>query len=115
VSAPSRWKYRTELVTVDDNSVTVRGLTAGERMQFAETSKKMRDAKTAGGLELGAALSVPKMVARFGIVADPPLTDDDIAGMPGDLLDAVVTKILELSGVKSDEKDEKKETGAELH
>lgn len=108
----SRWKYRTEAVTVDENTVTVRGLTAGERMQFAETSKKIKDAKAAGTTEPATNMSVPRMVAKFGIVADPLLTDQDLTDMPGDLLDAAVTKILELSGVKGDEKDEKKEPPA---
>lgn len=106
----SRWKYRTEKVTIDENTVTVRGLTAGERLAFAEVSKKMRDAKAAGTTDPAANQSVPRMVAKFGIVAEPPLTDEDLTDMPGNLLDAVVTKILELSGVKGDEKDEKKET-----
>lgn len=100
----SRWKYRTESVTVDENTVTVRGLTAGERTQFAETSKKVKEAKAAGTTDPAAAMSVPRMVAKFGIVANPPLTDDDLTTMPGDLLDAAVTKILELSGVKSEKK-----------
>jgi hypothetical protein len=100
----SRWKYRTETVTVDENSVTVRGLTAGERTQFAETSKRVKDAKAAGNVDPGAAMNVPRMVAKFGIVANPPLTDDDLTSMPGDLLDAAVTKILELSGVKAEKK-----------
>lgn len=108
----SRWKYRTATVTVDENTVTVRGLTAGERQQFAETSKRLKDAKAAGTADPSAAMNVPRMVAKFGIVAEPPLTDDDLTAMPGDLLDATVTKILELSGVKADEKDEKKEAPA---
>jgi hypothetical protein len=108
----SRWKYRTEDVTVDENTLTVRGLTAGERMQFAEISKKVKAAAAAGTVDPAANMSVPRMVAKFGIVANPPLTDEDLTDMPGDLLDAAVTKILELSGVKGDEKDEKKDQPA---
>lgn len=103
----SRWKYRTATVTVDENTVTVRGLTAGERKEFAEASKKSREAKEAG--TPGASpLDVPRLVARCGVI-DPKLTDEDIESMPGDLLDAVVLKVLELSGVKTDEAGEKKD------
>jgi len=100
----SRWKYRTETVTVDENTVIVRGLTAGERTHFMETSKKIKEAKAAGTTDTAAAMSVPRMVAKFGIVTDPTLSDEDLTTMPGDLLDAAVTKILELSGVKSEKK-----------
>lgn len=111
----SRWKYKVASVTVDENTVSVRGLTAGERMEFAEQSRKAREERAAASESptvvvraLPSALAVPRLVAKLGVV-DPPLTDEDVETMPGDLLDAVVTKILELSGVKSDEKDEKKD------
>lgn len=109
----SRWKYRTEKVTVDENTVTVRGLTAGERQRFAEVSKSRKAARDANQ-DPGDPLAVPKLVAKFGVI-DPALSDEELEAMPGDLLDAAVNKILELSGVKGDEKDEKKETPAAVH
>lgn len=102
----ARWKYRTEKVTVDENTVTVRGLTAGERIKFAEFQKERKEK----GLP---ATDITRRVAQFGVI-DPQLEAADLETMPGDLLDAVVQKIMELSGVKSDdEKDEKKD--APLH
>ena len=101
----ARWKYRTEKVTVDENTVTVRGLTAGERVKFAEFQKERKEK----GLP---ATDITRRVAQFGVI-DPPLEAADLESMPGDLLDAAVQKIMELSGVKTDEKDEKKE--AALH
>jgi hypothetical protein len=101
----TRWKYRTATVEVEENTVMVRGLTAGERQTFAETSKAIKEGKAAG--DQVTALYVPRMVAKFGIVSDPPMTEEDIAAMPGNLLDAAVTKILELSGVKSDDAEKK--------
>lgn len=94
-----RWKYKTAVVTVEDNAVTVRGLTAGERAEFLAHSKKVK----AG--EANAA-ETPNLVAKAGVV-DPSLSDEELAGMPGQLLEAAVAKILELSGVKAD--DEKKD------
>lgn len=98
----TRWKYRTEAVKVDENTVTVRGLTAGERLKFAEFQKERKEK----GLP---ATEITRKVAKFGVI-EPPLEDDDLDAMPGDLLDAVVAKILELSGVKPDENSEKKDT-----
>jgi hypothetical protein len=106
-----RWKYKTATVTVDENTVTVRGLTVGERAEFAEVSKTLKAQRDAGEASPRAAMHVPRMVAKFGIVAEPPLEDADVLAMPGDLLDAAVTKILELSGVNTDN-DEKKDTPA---
>ncbi len=98
----ARWKYRTAKVTVDENTVTVRGLTAGERLKFAEYQKERKEK----GLP---ATEVTRKVAGFGII-EPELAEGDLDTMPGDLLDAVVRKIMELSGVKpDDEKDEKKD------
>lgn len=97
----SRWKYKTEKVTVDENTVTVRGLTAGERVEFSDTSKKVK----AGEIP---ASQVPRMVVKMGCT--DALSDEDVTAMPGELLDAACTKILELSGVKGGgEGEEKKE------
>lgn len=95
----SRWKYRTETVTVGSNSQNVRQLTAGERKTFAATSKEIK-AGTADANDL------PALIAGFGCV-DPQVTKEELAEMPTDLLDAVVAKIMELTGFEGD--DEKKE------
>jgi hypothetical protein len=107
-----RWKYKTAKVTIDDNSQTVRMLTAGERRAFGAASAKKR----AGELE-GADLA--DMVLQFGTV-DPNLSAEDIAAMPVELYAACTTKILELTGLKSDPDTveevgvEKKETAPEM-
>lgn len=96
-----RWKHRTATVTAGENSQKVRGLTAGEREAFIESNKK----RVAGEITGGEA-------ARGIIVAgcvDPPVIDAEAATMPSDLHDACVAKILELSGLKDDDKSEKKE------
>lgn len=93
----SRWKYPTETVTVGPNSVTVRGLTFGERMQYAEVAKK-------GQAEGTGQLATARVVAKFCIVENPPVTEADVDAMPGDLVDAVFAKILILSGLSKGEK-----------
>lgn len=99
VHAVSRWTYVKEEVTVGGNSQTVRKLTSGERAAFAQSAKKI----AAGEME---ATELPFVVAKFGCI-DPSLTREDLEGMPPDLLDACVRKILELSGMGDD--PEKKE------
>lgn len=93
-----RWKHRTEKVTVDENTVTVRGLTAGEREQFSEASKQVAENKIPGA-------KLTEMVAKFGVV-DPQLADEDLRDMPGVLLEEAVTKILVLSGLRTEKKAE---------
>lgn len=102
----ARWKYRCEKVTVDENTVTVRGLTAGERVAFAETSKKVK----AGEVP---ATAIPHQVVKAGCMDG--LSDENVTSMPGDLLDAACRKILELSGVKGGADEEKKEDPAPVH
>lgn len=97
----SRWKYKTDTVTVGENSQKVRQLTAGERRQFAESSKKVAK----GEMEAG---ELPALVAKFGCI-DPVLTQEDADSMPGDLLTACVDKIMELTGLKS--KDDGEDAG----
>lgn len=113
----SRWKYKTELVTVDENSVTVRGLTAGERLHMSDVQKKgkaLADTDQATIVPGDSAVNFSRQVAKCGVI-NPPLTDQDLAEMPGQLLDAVVAKVLELSGVDADEKAEKKDDAATLN
>lgn len=95
----SRWTYRTETVTVGANSQNVRQMTAGERKQFAIASRDIKAGK-------GEANDLPALIAGFGCV-DPKVTKEELAEMPSDLLDAVVAKIMELTGFEGD--DEKKD------
>lgn len=96
--AEGRWKYRTAVVTVGENSQKVRGLTAGERRAFAEKSKAM---KAAGE---GGANMLPNFVVQAGAV-DPTLTDEDVDAMPPDLLDACSEKVFELTGADREKKE----------
>lgn len=86
----SRWKYRTEVVTVGENSQKVRQLTHGEQTKY-------HDAWKAGGKET----ELPGMIVRFGAI-EPPATDSDVADMPPELLQACFKKILALTGVDVD-------------
>lgn len=88
----SRWKYRTETVTVGENSVEVRQFTQRERGEFASNSKKIKD----GGLQ---PMELPPLVIKFGTT----LTEDEIAEMPPELADACVRKIMDLSGLGDDD------------
>lgn len=92
----SRWKYRTEDVTVGENTQKVRGMTQGERTQFAQASADIKEGKRK-------ATELPNLIAGFGCI-DPKATPEDIVDMPSDLLDAVVSAIMRLSGFKDDEK-----------
>jgi hypothetical protein len=94
----TKWTYKTETVEVDGNKVEVRGMTAGERKQFSVAS-----AKAAAKEEGADPAQLPMMVAKFGSV-NPKITDEDFDTIPGALLEAVVMKILELSGIKTNEK-----------
>lgn len=95
----ARWKYKTEPVTVDENTLTVRGLTAGERVKFLDHQKAAKANPTGNDV-----LSASRMLAKCGVME--PLSDEDLESIPGDFLTAVVEKIMELSGIKAD--DEKK-------
>lgn len=86
----SRWKYKTDTVTVGDNTQTVRQLTAAERAQFAALSNDIKDHKLD-------ASQLPLKVAKMGCTA-PELSETDLADMPTEMLDACVDKILVLSG-----------------
>lgn len=94
----SRWAYKTETVTVGGNSQKVRQMTAGERQKFAQFSKDQKAGKADNN-------DLPALIAGFGCV-DPAVTKEELADMPADLLDAVVAKIMELTGFKDDEKKE---------
>ena len=95
----SRWKYKTATVTVGENSQEVRQLTHNERLEFAAQSKKIK-------ADQGDANAILTTVLKFGCVG---LTDEDVKGMPPDLADACVEKIMALSGLEDDKPGEKKE------
>lgn len=90
-----RWNYKTETVAVGDNSVKVRGMTAGERAHFAEASAEIKKGERK-------ATDLPLMIASFGCV-DPAQSVEETREMPSDLLDATVKAIMRLSGFKEDE------------
>jgi len=94
----SRWTYRTDTVTVGPNTQQVRQLTAGERQKFAQFSKDEKAGKADKN-------ELPALIAGFGCI-NPTVSKEEMADMPPDLLDAVVAKIMELTGFKGD--DEKK-------
>lgn len=89
----SRWKYQTELVTVGENSASIRSLTAGERLKFTEMRKTMT------GVE------VKHAIVKFCCV-DPAPGSEEFGDMPGDLFDAVFDKIIEMAGGGAEKKDE---------
>jgi hypothetical protein len=90
----SRWKLKQDTVTVGENSVVVRQLTAGERRQFVELGKKTE---------------VPPMERLAKLVewcALPQLTKEELDQMPPELQDAAVSKVMELSGLGKPEAGE---------
>lgn len=101
----SRWTYLTAIVDVEGNKQTVRCLTAGERQKYIALGKAIRENK-----ELASA--IPAAIVGWGAI-NPILTDEDVADMPTELLDACVAKIIELSGMGRDD-DEKKEQTPDL-
>lgn len=88
----SRWKHPTETVTAGQNSQVVRALTHRERMEFAKKSSEIKDGKFSKH-------DLPALIAGFGCV---DLDPKDLEDMPGDLLDACVGKIMELTGLKNE-------------
>lgn len=93
----SRWKYRTETVTVGDNSQTVRQLTSGELRQVLDLRTKVMG-------DGGNPMDLVALVVRLG-ATNPGLSETDVAEMPQDLQNACREKIMDLSGMG----DEKKE------
>lgn len=86
----SRWTYKTEQVTVEGNTVEVRGLTYGERIAFAKASREARDGN-------GDRQKIPGLLLKYGCVG---VTDQDIDEMPAELIGAATDKILDLTGLK---------------
>lgn len=92
----SRWKYKTATVTVGDNSQDVRQLTQSERAEFAASSQKIKKGEMQP-------IELPPLVVGFAAI-NPKLTKEEVADMPGDLMDACVDRIMELSGLGDDDK-----------
>lgn len=90
----SRWKYKTALVTVGDNSQTVRQMTADERAYIASERAKLGDPKAPANKEPQMRLQ-RELVQRAAI--NPELSEQDAKDMPADLLDACAGKIMELT------------------
>lgn len=78
------WKYKTAKVTIDENSITVRALTQAERVKF---SQQMKEDK----------LIAPALIVSMGAL-DPKLSLEDVGDAPGELVDAAMSKIMELTG-----------------
>lgn len=89
----SRWKYKQATVTAGENSQTVRQLTAEERGWVAGARAKLGDPKTA---DKEALVKIQQEVVRKASV-NPELSEQDVAEMPGDLLDACASKVMELT------------------
>lgn len=94
----SRWKHKQETVTVGENSIVVRQLTAGERREFIELGKKA---------DLAPMTKTAKMVEWCSV---PKLSAEEIDDMPPELQDAAVAKIMQLSGLDKGDDPEKKAT-----
>jgi hypothetical protein len=90
----SRWKYKTEKVTVGENSQTVRMMTAGDQAAFGALSKKIQ----AGAVDKN---EISFLVVRLTSI-DPTLTEEEARDMPPELLMACVSKAMELSGMKTE-------------
>ncbi len=105
----SRWKYQTAQVSIGEDSVTVRGLTAGEQLKLREAKRKALADDAAGKITTGQ--EATNQIVMFGVI-DPPLTEADLDDMPVALMLHAAAKIMELSGVKSDDPDEKKDEAA---
>ena len=88
----SRWKYRTDTVSVGDNRQDVRQLTAGERKEFVELSREIKEGKKPQ-------MDLPPFIIKAGAI-NPACSDDDVASMPTELADACVRKIMELTGLR---------------
>lgn len=94
----SRWKYKQELVTVGENSQTVRQLTAGERTTIMGKRSKLKEGDAEGQANL------QRDIVTMAAI-DPPVTADEVTSMPTDLLDACAAKVMDLTnGPEGDEK-----------
>ena len=93
----SRWKLKQATVTVGENSIDVRQLSAKERRDFVDLK----------GTELKPLERTAKLVEWCAV---PKLSKEELDDMPPELQDAAIAKVLELSGLGRMADDEKKET-----
>lgn len=94
----SRFTLKEATVPIRDTDVRVRELTQGERSAWS------------------AAISVDKtrsgsLMASMGTV-EPKMTEEEAAAEPGEVIEAIVDKILELSGLKKKKDAAQKEPDA---
>lgn len=94
----SKFKLKEKALTIRDMEVRVRELTHGERGKFAAEASKD-------------SYRGPSLIAAMGAV-EPKQTEEEWAGEPADVVQAVVDAILELSGMKSKEGAPQKEPDA---
>ncbi len=92
----SRWKHKSESVTLGEDVVTVRGLTAGERTEFLHANKEAQREDAPSDAKM-------KVMAR-AVQMGTGLSAEDVATMPVELFDLVWAKIIAMTGMDKSEK-----------
>lgn len=94
----SRFKLKEATLTIRDTEVRVRELTQAERSEWyaAVVADKHRGAP---------------LIASMGTV-DPPMTEAEAAAEPGEVVEEIVEKIMELSGMRQKKGAPQKEPDA---
>jgi hypothetical protein len=94
----SRFTFKEGTLTIRGTEVRVRELTQAQRGEwFAATNADKRRAAP--------------LIASMGTV-DPPMTEDEAAAEPGEAIEEIVEKIMELSGMRIKKGDAQKEPDA---
>lgn len=83
------------MLTIRDTEVRVRELTQAERTKFVNAEK----------------FSMPPLVASMGTI-EPKMTAEEAADEPAEVIEEIVAKILELSGMNKKKGDAQKEPDA---
>ena len=91
----SRFPLKEEIIAVRGTDVRVRELTHAERNQFTKADK----------------FSIAALVASMGTL-DPKMTAEQAADEPAEVLEQIVERILELSGMRKKHDDAQKEPAA---
>ena len=94
----SRFKLKEATLPIRGTDVRVRELTQGERSDWS--------AATVADKKRGA-----RLIASMGTI-DPPMTEDEAAAEPGEVIEEIVEKIMELSGMGKNKGDAQKESNA---
>lgn len=94
----SKFKLKEVTLTIRDMEVRVRELTQKERNDFVH---RAADDRFRG----------PAILASLGCV-DPQMTEEEWADEPSEVVEAVVSQVMELSGMKKKEGDPEKEPDA---